>query len=127
MLNNKLQTYGNMSDKITPDEIKEKREKYFSQTEDERTKSFTNNKSEKIENECYICGVNLNEMYKNETTKQNDLSEQPQKFPEMILWNGKVKEVCGPCYKSVESGLKTYEENHPGWKRPTAKKTKKKD
>lgn len=113
-----------MSDKITPDEIKKKLDQHFSQTNDEREKSFTSIKSEKIENTCYLCGINLNEFYKEDTTKQSDLNDQYQKFPIMILWNGKTKEVCGPCYKSVESGLRIYEEANPGWKRPIAKKTR---
>lgn len=113
-----------MSDKITPGEIKEKLAKHFSQTDDEREKSFTSIKSEKTENTCYICGINLNEFYKEDTTKQSDLNDQSQKFPIMILRNGKTKEVCGHCYKSVESGLRIYEEANPNWERSIAKKTK---
>jgi len=74
---------------------------------------------------CYICGVDLVLQYKkdaqqnkNNNTQQNDLNASVQKFPEMIRWDGKKKEVCGSCYKCIDGGLKTYEERHPEFVRP---------
>ena len=60
---------------------------------------------------CYVCGEDLARKYKNDTTQQSDLNASKVNFPEMVLWNGNTKEVCGDCYKAYIEGLEEYAKN----------------
>jgi len=71
--------------------------------------------NELVERTCYVCGVDLTRKYKNDTAQQNNFNASTQKFPEMILWNGKKEEVCSECYKAYVEGLEVYKENNPNF------------
>lgn len=75
-----------------------------------------NTDDELLERDCYVCGDDLTRKYKeDDTSRQNDFNASTQKFPEMILWNGTKKEVCGACYIAYVEGLKVYKENNPNF------------
>lgn len=80
-----------------------------------------NTDDEFLDRLCYVCSVDLTQKYKDDTTKQNDLKSSTQKFPEMIRWDGQKKEVCGPCYKSIEEGIEVYQQRHLEFVRPKPK------
>jgi len=79
----------------------------------------TNNSDEAlVKRLCYICGVDLVQQYKKDNAQQNDLNASLQKFPEMILWNGKKEELCASCYIAHVEGMSVYMEKYPEFKRP---------
>lgn len=49
---------------------------------------------------CYICGVDLNKIFKNN-----------ESWPEMTLYVGTIKKYCITCYKCIKDGEETRRDN----------------
>ena len=66
---------------------------------------------------CGICDVDIFKMYRG-TLNEKQVEVKLQHIPDQVLYTGKTRKICTECYKTLNAGLKIYQEKNPSWIKP---------
>ena len=66
---------------------------------------------------CGICDIDIFKMYRG-TLSEKQLEVKSEQIPDQVLYTGKTRKICTDCYKTLDAGLKIYQEKNPEWSTP---------